>query len=64
MRLLWFFPLTYLAGIDGFGWFIPYLLLVVAAAALLSRMRTIRRRAVRVSVPLPGNLLELEAAPA
>ena len=64
MRLLLFFPLTYLAGIDGFGWFVPYLLLVGAVAALLSRMRTVRRRAVRVSVPLSGNLLELEAAPA
>ena len=64
MRLLWFFPLTYLAGIDGFGWFVPYLLLVGMVAALLRRMRTIRRRAVRVSIPLPGNLLELEAAAA
>jgi hypothetical protein len=64
MRLLWFFPLTYLAGIDGFGWFVPYLLLVGAVAALLSRVRTVRRRAVRVRVPFSDNLLELEPAAA
>jgi hypothetical protein len=64
MRVVWFFPLTYIAGIDGFGWFVPYLLLVSLAAAMLSyaspRCRfgsVLQRVAVR-------DLLELEAAPA
>ena len=63
MRLIWFLPLTYLAGIEGFGWFVPYLLLVGAAAALLSRKRT-ARHAVGVSIPVNSNLLELEPAAA
>lgn len=63
MRLIWFLPLTYLAGIDGFGWFVPYLFLVGAASALLARKRS-RRRTVRVDMPLVGDLLELEPAAA
>jgi hypothetical protein len=64
MRLIWFLPLTYLAGIDGFGWFIPYLLVVGIVAALVSRLRSVRRRGIRVRIPVPGNLLEFEAAAA
>ena len=63
MRLIWFLPLTYLAGIDGFGWFVPYLLLVGAAAALLSRRRT-SRRVARLITPRASDLLELEPAAA
>ena len=62
MRLIWFLPLTYLAGIEGFGWFVPYLLLVGAAGALLSKKRT-GRRVVDASIPVAG-LLELEPAAA
>lgn len=65
MRLVWFFPLTYVAGIDGFGWFVPYLLLVGAVATALAYARHRHRfpRLVKVR-SVPRELLKLEAAPA
>ena len=63
MRSLWFMPLTFVAGIDGFGWFVPYLLVVSAIAALWARARQNPQRPGRfVRLPSP-NLSELEAAP-
>lgn len=50
MRVLWFLPLTYLAGIEGFGWFMPYLLLVGCVSGLLARRR---RAAVVEPAPQP-----------
>ena len=64
MRLMWFLPLAYLAGIDGFGWFVPYLLLVGAVAALLARKRAAQGRVARTISPLADDLLELEPAAA
>ena len=38
MRLLAFMPLTYIAGVEGFGWFVPYLI-IVGLAVLIVRHR-------------------------
>jgi hypothetical protein len=64
MRVVWFFPLTYIAGIDGFGWFVPYLLVVSLAAAMLSYANHRRRVGPAVRRIVVPDLLELEAAPA
>jgi hypothetical protein len=64
MRVVWFFPLTYIAGIDGFGWFVPYLLLVSLAAAMLSYASHRRRFGAAFPRVVVRDLLELEAAPA
>lgn len=64
MRVVWFFPLTYIAGIDGFGWFVPYLLLVMLAAAMLSYATQRRRFGPAIRRVIAADLLELEAAPA
>ena len=64
MRLVWFFPLTYVAGIDGFGWFVPYLLVVGAAAAVLARKDGFRRARRLLQIPVPPALSEFEAATA
>jgi hypothetical protein len=79
MRTVWLIPLAYVAGIEGFGWFVPYLLFVCAIATL-ARMRAAsgRRRALLAqSGPQADPLnvaiepvfgihppLELESAPA
>ena len=58
-------PLTFIAGIDGFGWFMPYLLAVVAVAAVRRGIFNARRLH-----PVPEEIvssgsgeLELESAP-
>ncbi len=58
MRTLWFMPMTFLAGIHGFAYFVPYLLLV-SMIAMVVQMRRTRQTAL---VPARVNVLELEAA--
>ena len=58
MRLLLLLPLTYIAGIDGFGWFVPYLMLVGLVAAVLRRAGTVRLSTIRAAETL--DLSELE----
>lgn len=56
MKALWFFPLTFLAGADGFAMFAPYVALVMAAFMVTHR----KQRPALVSVksliapPPPG----------
>ena len=64
MRLVWFLPLTYVAGIDGFGWFVPYLIVVGTLAATLSYAKHRRRFRPALTLRIPHDLLEFEAAPA
>ncbi|MGB7158691.1 MAG: hypothetical protein WBD40_11530 [Tepidisphaeraceae bacterium] len=40
MRTLRYLPLVALAGVDGFVMFVPYLLLVGAAAVVIGRVRS------------------------
>jgi hypothetical protein len=58
MRSLWFMPMTFLAGIHGFAYFVPYLLLV-SAIAMVIRMRQARHTAL---APARAIVLELESA--
>lgn len=53
MRTVWMIPLAYVAGIEGFGWFVPYLLFVCAVATF-ERMR--KTRALRFATGLAGPL--------
>ena len=53
-------PMTFLAGIHGFAYFVPYLLLVSAIAMILQMRRT--REATLV--PATEKVLKLEPAPA
>jgi len=65
VRALWFMPLTFIAGIDGFGWFMPYLLVVVGVAAVgrrVSRARRLHPLPAEIVSSEPGEL-ELESAP-
>ena len=48
MRTLWFMPMTFLAGIHGFAYFVPYLLFVSAIAMILQMRRTRQAALVRV----------------
>jgi hypothetical protein len=47
MRTVWLIPVAYVAGIEGFGWFVPYLLFVCTIATV-ARMKAAagRRRAL------------------
>lgn len=66
MRTVWLMPVAYVAGIEGFGWFVPYLLFlcVVATLARMKRGRA-RPQGGRVALAeLPGRLSELETAAA
>ena len=64
MRSLWFMPMTYLAGIHGFAYFVPYLAFVGAAALLIGYSRKLRKGLVPVPVPAFAPQSELEMAPA
>jgi hypothetical protein len=63
MRIVWLMPVTYIAGIEGFGWFVPYLLFlcVVATVARMKRKRP-QGAAPNARTELPSSLLELEPA--
>ena len=52
-------PMTFLAGIHGFAYFVPYLLLVSAIAMLIQ----MRRSRQALPAPAPAIVLELEPAP-
>ena len=58
-------PLTFIAGIDGFGWFMPYLLAVVVVAAVRRGIYNARRLPpVAVEIVSSGSgELEFESAP-
>jgi hypothetical protein len=45
MLTVWLIPVAYVAGIEGFGWFVPYLLFVCAIATV----RRMARRAGRTA---------------
>jgi hypothetical protein len=64
MRSLWFMPMTFLAGIHGFAYFVPYLLLVGLLAMVLEQARRARPKPVPLPVRAYSPALEFEAAPA
>jgi hypothetical protein len=53
MRSLWFMPMTFLAGIHGFAYFVPYLLLVSAIAMILQMRRAREATALKLK-PAPA----------
>ena len=55
--------MTYLAGIHGFAYFVPYLAFVGAAALLIGYSRKLRKGLVPVPVPVFAPRSELEMAP-
>ncbi len=64
MRSLWFMPMTFLAGIHGFAYFVPYLLLVAVLAMFLAQARRARPKAVPIPVVVYSPSSEFEAVPA
>jgi hypothetical protein len=40
MRIFLLTPVAYIAGIEGFGWFVPYVLLICGVAAIARMNRT------------------------
>lgn len=60
---MWLIPVAYVAGIEGFGWFVPYLLFLCVVATIV-RMK--RQRSLSISAAMPvelhDSLLELEPA--
>lgn len=64
MRLVWLIPATYVAGIEGFGIFMPYLAFVCTVAAVARMVQRSRRKAAEARQSLVPAFSELEAAPA
>lgn len=70
MRTVWLIPVAYVAGIEGFGWFVPYLLFVCAIATLRRMQRQSRPAAGTERLPsepakrVRNLLLEFESASA
>ncbi|HXE51782.1 MAG TPA: hypothetical protein VN541_02160 [Tepidisphaeraceae bacterium] len=66
MRLVWFLPVTFVAGIDGFELFVPYLLVVLLIAAACAQLKRISRHTERSKLtPAPADgFSELEPAAA
>ena len=63
MRIVWLIPVAYVAGIEGFGFFLPYLLFLcmVATFARMKRQRAQRTGGLALA-HLSAPLLELEPA--
>ena len=59
MRTLWFMPMTYLAGIHGFAYFVPYLLIVATLALVMAQAKK-----ARALIPAPAAVPGLELEPA
>lgn len=66
MRFLLLTPLAYIAGIDGFSWFVPYLGLVgvIVGVAHIVKISTRRLRVAQVGLSEIDVNLEFEVAPA
>jgi hypothetical protein len=64
MRFLLLTPLAYIAGIDGFSWFVPYLGLVGLIVGVARIVKSARRGFAGAQVGLSEDVLELELAPA
>ena len=62
MRAVWLMPVTYFAGIHGFGYFVPYLIFVGAVAGIVGLLR--KRAAKPVPIPIRNTPRELELEPA
>lgn len=62
MRSLWFMPMTYLAGIHGFAYFVPYLAFIGVTALLIGYSRKMRKDLVPVPAFAPQSELEMAAA--
>jgi hypothetical protein len=64
MRFLLLTPLAYIAGIDGFSWFVPYLGLLGLTVGVARIVKSARRGLAGAQVSLSETDLELELAPA
>ncbi|HSU68122.1 MAG TPA: hypothetical protein VLJ39_14690 [Tepidisphaeraceae bacterium] len=65
MRTLMLIPVAYVAGIEGFGIFMPYLLFVCVVATMARAVRRrLRLRAEGAVDQNVGSVLELESAAA
>ena len=62
MRVLWLMPMTFVAGIDGFGWFLPYLAAVGLIVALYRLLKSNGRPGLVADEAGPPHASELEAA--
>ena len=64
MRTLLYVPVAYVAGIEGFGLFLPYILFIAATMILARQLKNSRRRAIANQTFPTAGLLELEPAAA
>lgn len=58
MRSLWMLPFTFVAGVDGFAIFVPYLVLVVLVAMIV-RWRKNQPIPVVVRAEIPPSMRDL-----
>jgi hypothetical protein len=59
---VWFLPVTFLAGIHGFIYFVPYLLFVATVAGIWAWFKRVEPVVARVHIA--STSLELEASSA
>jgi hypothetical protein len=65
MRIFLFTPVAYVAGIEGFGIFLPYLAFIALMMLFARNMKKRSRKRPGAAIEtafLPAGLLELEAA--
>ena len=55
-------PVTYFAGIHGFGYFVPYLMLVGVIAGICALLRKRAAKPVPIPVRIAPHPLELDPA--
>ena len=62
MRIVWLMPVAYIAGIEGFGWFLPYLAFVGLIVGLAGALKKLPKAQIHVPEAAPAFPLELEPA--
>jgi hypothetical protein len=64
MRILLYVPVAYVAGIEGFGLFLPYIVFIAAILVVVQQMKHRPRRASRDVSLMDVGELKFEAATA
>jgi hypothetical protein len=64
MRILLYVPIAYVAGIEGFGLFLPYIMFVATILVVTQQMKNRPRRARGNESLMDVGVLEFEAATA
>jgi len=56
MRALWALPFTFVAGIDGFTIFVPYVLLIMLVAIIIRRQQARKPTPVPIPIAVPTHI--------